>query len=83
MEQYVEESTVDVTEITELSFVNQDPDFRRDHSVAHESFRTKTKSKPILKKPVSFEFFPQVDTSDLIQKLSDFAREADHTYKHY
>ena len=40
-------------------------------------FRTKTKDKPILKKPISFELFPHVDTSDLLQKLSDFARDAD------
>ena len=37
----------------------------------------KTKDEPILKKPISFELFPHVDTSDLIQKLSDFANEAD------
>ena len=40
-------------------------------------FRKKTKDKPILKEPISFEIFPHVDTSDLIQKLSDFARDAD------
>ena len=40
-------------------------------------FRTKTKDKPILKKPISFELFPQVDTPDLIQKLSDFAHDGD------
>ena len=40
-------------------------------------FRTKTKDKPILKKPIFFELFCHVDTSDLIQKLSDFARDAD------
>ena len=40
-------------------------------------FRTKTKDEPILKKPISFELFPNVDTSDLIQKLTDFARDAD------
>ena len=45
--------------------------------MAHELFRTKTKDKPILKKPISFELFPHVDTPDLIQKLSDFARDAD------
>ena len=77
IEQYDEESTDDGTEIAELNFESQDPDFRRDHSVAHELFRTKTKDKPILKKPISFELFPHVDTPDLIQKLSDFARDAD------
>ena len=76
IEQYDEESN-DETEIAELNFESQDPDFRRDHSVAHELFRTKTKDKPILKKPISFELFPHVDTTDLIQKLSDFARDAD------
>ena len=40
-------------------------------------FRTKTKRKPILKKPISFELFPHVDISDLIQQLSDFARDND------
>ena len=40
-------------------------------------FRTKTKDEPILKKPIPFELFPHVDTPDLIQKLSDFARDAD------
>ena len=76
-EQYDEESTDDETEIAELNFENRDPDFHRDHSVAHELFRTKTKDKPFLKKPTSSELFPHVDTSDLIQKLRDFAREAD------
>ena len=77
IKQYDEESTDDKTEIAELNFESQDPDFRRDHSVAHELFRTKTKYKPILKKPISFEIFPHVDTPDLIQKLSDFALDAD------
>ena len=77
IKEYYEKSTDDETEIAELNFESQDPDFRRDHSVAHELFRTKTKNKPILKKPISFELFPHVDTSDLIQKLSDFARGAD------
>ena len=77
IEQYDEESTDDETEIAELNFESQGPDFRRDHSLAHEFFRTKTKDKPILKKPISFELFPHVDTPDLIQKLSDFARDAD------
>ena len=71
IEQYEE------TEMAEVNIEIQDPDFRRDHSVAHKLFRTKTKDKPILKKPISFELFPHVDTSDLIQKLSDFARDAD------
>ena len=77
IEQYDEESTDDETEIAELNLQSQNPDFCRDHSVALELFRTKTKYKPILKKPNPFELFPEVDTSDLIQKLSDFARDAD------
>ena len=77
IEQYDEESTDDGNEIAELYFECQDPDFRRDHSVTHELFRTKTKDRPILKKPISFELFPHVDTSDLIQKLSNFPRDAD------
>ena len=77
IEQYDEESTDDEIEIAELNFEIQDPDFRRDQSVAHKLFRTKTKDRPILKKPISFELFPHVDTPDLIQKLSDFARDAD------
>ena len=77
IEQYDEESADDETEIAELNLQDHDPDFRRNHSVAHESIRTKTKDNPILKKPISFELFPHVDTSDLIQKLSDFARDAD------
>ena len=78
LEQYDEESTRDETEKkTDLNFESQDPDFCRYHSVPHESFRTKTTDKPILKKPISFEVFPHVDTSDLIQELSDLAREAD------
>ena len=64
IEQYDEESTDDETEIAELNFESQDPDFRRDHSVAHKLFRTKTKDKTTLKKPISFELFPHVDTSD-------------------
>ena len=77
IEQFDEESSDDKTEIAELNFESQDLDFRRDHSVAHKLFRTKTKYKQIHKKPISFELFPHVDTPDLIQKLSDFAREAD------
>ena len=77
IEQYDEESTDDETEIAELNFESQDFDFPRDHSVAHKLFRTKTENKSILKKSISFELFPHVDTSDLIQELSDFARDAD------
>ena len=44
--------------------------------MAHQLFRTKTKDESIFKKPISFELLPHVDTSDLIQKLSDFIREA-------
>ena len=77
IEQYDEESTDDENEISELNFESQDPDFRRDHSVAHELLRTKTRDKHNLKKPISFELFPHVDTSDSIQKLGDFARNAD------
>ena len=76
-EQFDEESTDDETKIAELNFESQDRDFRSDHSVAHESFRTKTKDKPILKKPISFELFPHVGTTDFIQKVGDFAREAE------
>ena len=75
--QYHEESSDDETEIAELNFKSQDPDFHRDQSVALELFRTKTRDKPILNKPISFELFLHVDTSDLIRKLSDFPREAD------
>ena len=75
-EQYDEEYTDDETEITKLNFESQDPDFPRDHSVADEFFPTKTKDNPILKRPISFELFPHVDTSDLIRKLSDSARDA-------
>ena len=42
-EKYVEESTDDGTEIAELNLESQEPVFRRDHSIAHELFRTKTK----------------------------------------
>ena len=77
IEQYDEDSTDDETEIAEINFESIDSVFRRDHSVAHELFRTKTKDKPILKNLISFELFPHVDISDLIQKLSDFARDAD------
>ena len=76
-EQYNQESTDAETGIAELNFESRNPDFRRDHSVAHESFRTKIKDKPILKKPISSELFLHVDTSDFIQQLSDIAREAD------
>ena len=41
IEQYDGESTVDAIEIAELNFECQDPDFSRDHSVAHELFRIK------------------------------------------
>ena len=54
IEQYDEESTDEETEWAELNFDYRDPDFRRDHSVAHESFRTKTKDKAILKKTYFF-----------------------------
>ena len=45
IEQYDEESTDNETNKAELNFENQDLDFRRHHSVAHESFRTKNKRK--------------------------------------
>ena len=76
IEKYGEDSTDDETKLAEINFESQDLDFRRDHSTAQESFRTKTKDKLILKKPISFELFPHLDTTDLIQKLSDFARAA-------
>ena len=77
IEQYDEDSTDDETEIAQLNFESQDSDFRRDHSVAQELSRRKTKDKSILKKPISFELCFDVDTPDLIQKLCDFARDAD------
>ena len=77
IEQYDEQSTDDETEIPKLNFESQGLDFHRDQSVAHELFRSKTTHKPILKKPISFDLFPHVDTPDVIQKLIDFAREAD------
>ena len=77
IEQYDEESTNDKTEIAELNFESQDPDFHRDHSVARELIRTKIKDKPILKKSISFELISHLDTSNLVQKLCDFARDAD------
>ena len=77
IEQYNKKSAADETDIAEFRFENEDPDFFRDNSVAHESFRTKTKDEQFLKKPISFELFFHVDTTDLIQKLSDFIREAD------
>ena len=76
-EQYDDELTHDEPEIAGLNFESQDPDFRRDNTVAHKSSRTKTEYKPILKKLISFALFPHVDTSNLIQELSDFARHAD------
>ena len=76
IEQYEEETIDDETEIEELNFENQDTDFRKDHSAAHESFRTKTTDQPILKKPIFFELIPHMDTIDLIQKISDFSRKA-------
>ena len=83
IEQYDERSPDDDIEMAELNFESQDPDFCGDHSVAHESFRTKTRNEPIRKKLISFELFPHVDKKDLLQKLSDFASEADLDYKHY
>ena len=77
IEQYDDESTDDETEIAELNLEIQDPDFRRDHTAAYELLGTKTEDRPILMKPNSFELFPYVDTSDLIQKLSVFACDAD------
>ena len=77
IEQYDEESTDDETEKAELNFEGQDPDFRREQSLAQEIFRANSKDKPILKKPIPFEFFPHDGTSDLIQKLSNFAHAAD------
>ena len=71
------ESSDNENEIAELNFESQNLDFCRDHSVAHKSFRTKTKDEPIRKKTISFELFPHVDTSDLIQTLNDSASEAD------
>ena len=40
IEQYDKETTDDETEVAELNFENQDPDFCRDHSIAQETFRT-------------------------------------------
>ena len=54
IEQYDEESTDEETEIPKHDFESQDFDFRKDHSVAHELFRTTTKDKPNLKKNVFF-----------------------------
>ena len=76
IEQNEEESTDDKTKKAELVFQSQDPDIRRNHSVAHESFRMKTKDKTILRETISFELSPHVETSDLIQKLDKFARKA-------
>ena len=51
--------------------------FCRDHSVAHESVCTKTKSKSIAKTTVNSGQFTQMYTAGLIQKLCVFANEAD------
>ena len=78
IEQYDSESTNDETEIAELNFENQEPDSCRDHFVAHESFRTETEGKPILKKPNSIELLTDVTVlDDLIQILGVNSREAD------
>ena len=71
------ESTAHESEIPELDFESQDPDFPRGYCGAHDLFRSKRKNKPILRKPVSFDLFLHVDTTHLIQKHHGFAREAD------
>ena len=71
-----EEYTDDETEIAELIFQSQGPDFRSCLLVAPDTFRQKTKRKLILKNPISFELFAHVDTTDLIEKLRTFPREA-------
>ena len=63
----------DEIETAELHFEIKDLEFRRDHSVGHESFRTKTNKKPNLNKTISSELYPHVKTTDSRQKRSSSA----------
>ena len=64
-------------EIAELNFDQKDSDFLHDFSLANESIRRNKSQKPILKSNIDSELHPEVDTKELIQKLSDFAKTAD------
>ena len=63
--------------MAELHFDHKDPNFKNDHTAANESFKRNTHETKLLKKNIDHELFPHVDTKDIIQKLSDFAKEAD------
>ena len=54
-----------------------DPGFLQDFSFANESIRKNQSQKRILKANIDSELHPEVDTKDLIQKLSDFGKTAD------
>ena len=64
-------------EIAELNFNQKDSEFLHDFSLANESIRRKPTQKPILKTNIDSELHPEVDTKELIQKLSEFAKPAD------
>ena len=63
--------------ITEKHFDKRNSDFDRDHSVAQESFITKTMDTLIVRKRFSSESISDVDTTELIHKLSDCVIETD------
>ena len=64
-------------EIAELNFDQNDPEFVHDFSLANKSMRKNQSQKPILKSNIDSELHPEVDTKELIQKLSDFAKTVD------
>ena len=63
--------------IAELKFDQKDPEFLHGFSLANESIRKTQSQKPILKANSDSELHPGLDTKELIQKLSDFAKPAD------
>ena len=64
-------------EVAALNVDQKDSEFLHDFSLANESIRKNQSQKPILKSNIDSEVHPEVDTKELIQKLSDFAKTAD------
>ena len=64
------------SEIAELNIDQKDPDILHHFPHANESIRENQFKKPMVKANLSPELHPEVDTKEILQKMSDFAKTA-------
>ena len=64
-------------DVAELHFSSGDHEFYRDESTAKEKSNSQKVERPLLNKSLDAEQFPNIDTKDLLPKLSDYYKIAD------